>query len=84
MSNWIKDHEDKEGKLPKLPDYLYPVLPMGEIQHGVKIPSGQYWNNLSPQQQEKLLQLAEWDGMDRDLYLGKMRTNLPKGRIGKR
>jgi len=83
--NWIESHELENGQLPTLPNYLLEIAinytagqPVNkEIKP--KTPSKQFWNRLNPSQQDKLLGLVEWLGIDPRDYLAQMERMAPPG-----
>ena len=82
-SNWIERHKLRTGHLPLIPQYLSPVIqnytPNQPITKDIKVitPSGQFWNSLLPSQQEDLVSLIEWLGLNSRDYLAQMRRMLP-------
>ena len=80
--NWIDDYKTEFKKLPKVPDWLRPVLefPADEISPELKITnsSGQYWAGLTGKRKTQLLELIDWLGGDSEDYLEQMRVMLPK------
>lgn len=82
--NWIEEYKAKHGELPLLPSYLRPVAEFPPVDKPIskdmeiKVASGQYWNSLSPSQQDRLLELVEWSGQDPRDYIAQMRKMLPK------
>ncbi len=47
------------------------------------IPSGQFWNDLTPKEQDELRQLVAGEGQDLENYLYQMRRMLPQTPRGK-
>ena len=82
MPNWVKDHFEKEGKMPKIPHYLNDGFQnhRGEVTPDMQIltPSGQLWNSLSPSQQKQWRELVEYLGKDPEDYLAHMRMMFPQ------
>jgi hypothetical protein len=76
--NWIEDHRKKTGAYPPLPEYLVPVVtkyfPGNALSKDIylKTPSRQYWEKLLPTQQEKMIELAEWLGTNKNDFLKKI------------
>ncbi|MFA5399418.1 MAG: helix-turn-helix domain-containing protein [Dehalococcoidia bacterium] len=84
--NWITDYETaNNGKLPPLPDALYPLAPNYSHEQPISkdiqliIPGMQFWARLLPSEKEQLLQLIEWLGQDRRDYEENMRRRAPPG-----
>lgn len=83
-TNWIEDYKvEHNGECPSLPNWLAPYfeLPPKSPMHKdlvVRTPSGQFYNNLSPEQKELWAQAIEWLGGDADQRLNHMRQMLPK------
>jgi hypothetical protein len=78
--NWIEEHQSKnEGRLPPIPRHLTTGFVGGVISKETRplIPSGQFWNGLSPSQQKQWREMVEWLGEDPEDYLTKMRAMFP-------
>lgn len=81
--NWIDDYLCKHGELPLIPDYIAKMVkgyhPGDRISPTMElsIPSAQYWNNLLPSQQRKVLELLEWLGQDKNDYLAMIKRSIP-------
>jgi hypothetical protein len=84
---WIEEYKNKyNGLLPPLPDYLVELAnnytkdkPISKSIEMIT-PSRQFWNNLYPSQQEKLLDLVRWLGIDPRDYISQMeKLSPPKG-----
>lgn len=63
--NWIEDYQAKLGELPLIPEFMLPVVKDKTAKRVSKnmelsIPSAQWWNGLSPFQQEQVLQTVDW------------------------
>ena len=83
--NWIEQYRIEHGELPALPQYLEEVVenyiagqPINK-ELKVKRYSMQYWNRLDPTQQEELLGLVKWTGVDPRDYLAQMDRMRPPG-----
>jgi len=84
--SWIIDHETRTGKLPVLPESLLPLVknytqgqPISKDIELTLRPSHQAWNRLTPDNQERFLQVLDWKGLDRFDFLQQLKDTAPPG-----
>jgi hypothetical protein len=86
LVNWIDDHRLKHNELPLIPDFMAPMvedyLPGARVSKGMKLkkapPSAQFWcQELLPSQRDKVLQLVEWLGQNREDYQEMIKRHIP-------
>ena len=84
--NWIDDHRLKHNELPPIPDFMAPLvvdyLPGARVSKEMKLkkapPSAQFWcQELLPSQRDKVLQLVEWLGQNREDYQEMIKRHIP-------
>ena len=66
---WIKDKTGKNGELPAIPqrlNQLFNIILDGTDGYRIEIltPSGQQLGNLTPQDEEIMTEICEWDGRE--------------------
>jgi len=85
-TNWIDDWEKQYGELPPIPDFMARLvedyLPGARVSKGMKLkeapPSAQFWNHeLLHSQRDKVLQLVEWLGQNREDYQEMIKRYIP-------
>jgi hypothetical protein len=71
--NWAEEYA---GKKKDLPDFLTPLCLTSKISPDMKlkIPSGQWYNELSSKQRKQWRELVEYLGEDPERYLEQMRA----------